>query len=345
MIYIYSMIFVTGGTGLVGAHLLYDLAKKGERVRALKRKGSNVDEVKKIFSYYSADYEKLFSKIEWAEGDLLDVNSLYDAMEGITYIYHCAAMVSMDPANGTEMIQNNLKGTANMVNAALEKKVRKFCHVSSVAALGIEFGKEITEQTLWNSKTGFSAYAVSKYLSENEVWRASQEGLNVVIVNPTVVIGPGNWRRSSGDIFLGANRGLRWFTAGSIGYVDARDVSKAMVHLMESEIKNEKFIVSSENLSYRNFFDLVYAAIHKPLPNKKAGKYMLALVWRMDKIKSLLTGNRHVLTKEIARYSHMKLLYSNSKLRKAIPFDFIPVSESVKHTASHFLSDISAVKK
>lgn len=345
MIYIYSMIFVTGGTGLIGAHLLHDLAKKGERVRALKRKESNVGEVKNIFSYYSENEDELFSKIEWVDGDMLDVNSLFDAMEGITHVYHCAAMVSMNPGDSEAMIHNNLKGTANMVNAALEKKIQKFCHVSSVAALGIEFGKAITEETYWNGKTNFSGYAVSKYLSENEVWRASQEGLNTIIINPTVVIGPGNWRRSSGDIFLGANKGLRWYTNGGIGYVDARDVSKAMQLLMESEIKNEKFIISSENLSHRKFFELVYENIGKPLPNKKAGRFTLALVWRIDKIRSALTGTRHVLTKEIARYSHMNLSYSNSKIKNAVPFDFIPVSESVKHTARHFLSDISAVKK
>jgi nucleoside-diphosphate-sugar epimerase len=339
------MIFVTGGTGLIGSHLLYDLAKKGERVRALKRSKSETNEVKKIFSYYTEDAESLFSKIEWVEGDLLDVNSLFDALDGTTHVYHCAAMVSMNPEDRKKMIENNLKGTSNMVNAALEKKVQKFCHVSSVAALGIEPEKEITEETGWNNKTNFSGYAVSKYLSENEVWRASQEGLNVTIVNPTVVIGPGNWRRSSGDIFLGANKGLRWFTEGGIGYVDVRDVSKAMVQLMESEIKNEKFILTSENLSYRKFFDLVYSSIRKPLPNKKAGKIILQFVWRLDKLRSVLTGTRHILTKEIARYSSMKLYYSNSKIKKAIAFEFIPVSESIKHTASHFLSDISAEKK
>src|ERR1051325_6277423 len=272
MIYIYSMIFVTGGTGLIGSHLLYDLAKKGERVRALKRSKSETNEVKKIFSYYTEDAESLFSKIEWVEGDLLDVNSLFDALDGTTHVYHCAAMVSMNPEDRKKMIENNLKGTSNMVNAALEKKVQKFCHVSSVAALGIEPEKEITEETGWNNKTNFSGYAVSKYLSENEVWRASQEGLNVTIVNPTVVIGPGNWRRSSGDIFLGANKGLRWFTEGGIGYVDVRDVSKAMVQLMESEIKNEKFILLSKDFSYQNFFDLSFSPTQKPLPNKKAGK-------------------------------------------------------------------------
>ena len=345
MIYIYFMIFITGGTGLVGSHLLHDLVKKGLPVRALRRKESNVDEVRKIFSYYSENADELFSKIEWAEGDLLDVFSLDEAMKDVTQVYHCGAIVSMNPKDGKKMIHNNLTGTANMVNIAIEKKIQKFCYVSSVAALGIENAKEITEELYWNEKTNFSAYAISKYLSENEVWRASQEGLNVVIVNPTIVIGPGNWRRNSGMIFKAANKGLRWHTSGGIGYVDVRDVIKAMTMLMESEIKNEKFIVSSENMSFRKFTELVNASIGKLIPNKKAGKLILEIVWRIDKLRSMLTGSTHILTKEIARYAVINLSYSNAKIKKTLQYDFIPVSQAVKDTAKHFLSDFSIKKK
>ncbi|HEY4800745.1 MAG TPA: NAD-dependent epimerase/dehydratase family protein [Bacteroidia bacterium] len=334
------MILVTGGTGLIGAHLLYALTQMESRVRAIKRKGSKESEVKKIFSYYSPNANELFSKIDWIEADLLDVLSLSEAMEGISHVYHCAAIVSLNPKRGAKMIHNNVTGTANMVNIAIEKKIQKFCHVSSVAGLGIlEQGKVISEDTAWNNKTSFSAYAISKYLSENEVWRASQESLNVVIVNPSVVIGPGNWRRSSGDIFITANRGLPWYTGGGIAYVDVRDVVKAMTQLMESTITNQRFIVSSENLPYRKFFELMAASLEKPSPNKKAGKLTLEFAWRFDKLKSMITGTRHVLTKEIANYSNMELFYTNGKIKSALQFEFIPVAQSVSDTAKHFLSD------
>lgn len=333
------MILVTGGTGLIGSHLLHDLVKKDEHVRALRRKKSNIEEVKKIFSYYSENAAELFSKIEWAEGDLLDVSSLEEAMKNVTHIYHCGAFVSMNPKHGKKMIYTNVTGTANIVNVALENKIQKFIYVSSVAALGIENEKDITEETHWNEKTNFSAYAISKYLSENEVWRASQEGLNMAIVNPAIVIGPGNWRRSSGHIFKGANMGIRWYTNGGIAYVDVRDVVKSMRALMQSEIKNERFIVSSENISFKNFTSLVHESIHKPIPNKKARKFILEFVWRLDKLRSVLTGSSHILTKEIARYATINLSYSNAKIKKALGLDFIPVSESVKQTAKHFLSD------
>ena len=339
MIYIYFMILVTGGTGLVGSHLLYDLVKRGLPVRALRRKESNVNEVKKIFSYYSEDSESLFSRIEWAEGDLMDVFSLAEAMKGITDVYHCAAIVSIDSGDGEKMIRNNVTGTTNMVNMALENKIRKFCHVSSVAALGIESGKDITEETAWNNDSNFSAYAISKYLSENEVWRGTQEGLNAVIVNPTIVIGPGNLNRSSGLLFKAAQKGLRWYSSGGMGYVDVRDVVKAMILLMDSDLKNEKFILTSENLPFKDFFELVYNSIGKKIPNKKAGKFILELVWRADKLKSIFTGSAHIFTKEVARYASIQLAYSNSKVKNKINFRFTPVSKAVSDTAKCFISD------
>lgn len=334
-----KMILVTGGTGLVGSHLLYELVKRNLPVRALRRKNSKVNEVKKVFSYYSNQADELFEKIEWAEGDLLDILSLSEVMQKITQVYHCAAIVSMNPADKNEMINNNVNGTANIVNIALEKKIQRFCHVSSIAALGIETGKEITEETHWNEKINFSGYAVSKFLAEQEVWRASQEGLDMVIVNPSIIIGPGNWRRSSGSIFTTATRGLSWYSDGGIGYVDVRDVVRIMLLLMESEIRNERFIVSSENLSYKKFMELVYSSLGVPLPNKRAGKFILELAWRIDKLRSILTGSSHLLTKEIARYAALLLSYSNTKIKKTLPMDFISVSQSVQDTAKHFLSD------
>ena len=307
------------------------------RVRALRRKESNLKEVKWVFSCYSDGYEELFSRIEWVAGDLLDVFSLADALEGVSHIYHCAALVSMDASEGAKMILNNVNGTANLVNLALEKKIRKFCHVSSVAALGIEKGKEITEETAWNDESNGSAYAISKYLAENEVWRASQEGLNVVMVNPTIVLGPGNWNRSSGLIFKAANKGLRWYTSGSMAYVDARDVVKAMMLLMESKITGERVIVSAENMSYKNFLEMVYSALGKAVPNKRTSKLLLALAWRLDGIRSMLTGSAHIFTQEVARYARKELRYSNQKIKRLLQLDFIPIGESIKETSKHYL--------
>lgn len=346
MIYFYFMILVTGGTGLVGSHLLVELVKKAGRVRALKRKNSNTEETRNIFSLYSDPADSLFTKIEWVEGDLMDIFSLAEALEGITHVYHCAALVSLNQGDRKKMILNNVTGTANLVNTALEKKVIKFCHVSSVAALGITpNGKEITEETYWNDSSGLSAYTLSKYESEQEVWRAQQEGLDVVVVNPSIIIGPGNWHRSSGDIFRAASKGLRWYTPGEMGFVDVRDVVNVMIQLMESNIKNEKFIVSSENISFRKFTELLYESMNKRIPNKKAGKFILWLISKIDRFKSILTGSQHLITKDIIRYAGMNLSFSNKKIKNALGIAFIPINRSVKDTSLHFLSFVKQGNK
>ena len=329
---------------MIGSHLLYDLVKKGMSVKALCRKESDRREVKKTFSYYSDNSDELFSKIDWVEGDLLDVVSLADAMEGVSMVYHCAAVISMNRKDGKKMIENNVTGTANVVNMAMEKKIHKLCHVSSVAALGIINGKEIAEDTTWNDESNGSAYAISKYLSENEVWRASQEGLKAVIVNPTIVIGPGNWNRSSGIIFKAAQKGLRWYLPGSMDFVDVRDVVKAMTLLMESEIQNERFIISSENLSFRKFMELLYSSLGKPMPNKKAGKMILEFARVMDGFWSLLMRASPVITKELVRYAAIDLAYSNHKIQNTMDVRFIPVAESVKEVAGHFMRDLKKEK-
>ncbi len=339
MIYIYFMIFVTGGTGLIGAHLLLDLTKKGSRVKALHRKGSNLDEVKKIFSFYTDKSTELFSRIDWIEGDMLDVILLAEAMQGVTEVYHCAALLSMDPADGEKMIHTNVTGTANIVNTALGQKVKKLCYVSSVATLGVEKNNDISEETAWNHESNSSAYTISKFMAENEVWRAAEEGLPVVIVNPSIVIGPGNWNRSSGLIFKASNRGLGWYSSGGMGYVDVRDVVKCMDLLMEKDIMGQRFILSSQNLLFKDFFALVNAALGKPAPNKKAGKLLLELAWRFSRLKSRFTGSAPMITRDIARYATKKLSYSNKKIKKTIEIDFIPVSRSVEDAAKRFISD------
>ncbi|MDO9615746.1 MAG: NAD-dependent epimerase/dehydratase family protein, partial [Bacteroidota bacterium] len=188
------MILVTGGTGLVGAHLLYELTNSGLRVKALRRQQSNTDWVKKIFSYYTDQVETLFSQIEWVEGDILDYFSLEEALKGITSIYHCAAIVSFHGDDNDMMLNNNVKGTGNLIDAAIHNGVSKFCHVSSIAALGkTQDGSQITEDTYWTPSKRKTGYSLSKFFSEMEVWRGIEEGLEAVIVNPSIIIGPGNW--------------------------------------------------------------------------------------------------------------------------------------------------------
>ena len=336
------MILVTGGTGLVGTHLLYDLVRSGKKVRALKRNSSDISSVKKVFSYYSSDVDELMKEIEWVNADLLDVYTLLDVMEGVTDVYHCAAMVSFEPKHIDEMLRVNIEGTANMVNAALEKGIRKFCHISSIATVGrSEHGAVSTEETFWKSSPDNSNYAISKYGAEREVWRAAEEGLNVVIVNPSLIIGAGNWQQSSSNMFSKAYKGIKFYTDGENGFVDVRDVASVAIKLMESEIKNQRYLLNSENTTYKYFFDLIHSELGKPLPSIKAGKYLSAFAWRVEKIRSFFSNAVPLITKETAHSANSISRFSNQKIKTIFPdHEFISVEQSIKDTCKLFLQDL-----
>ncbi|MBA3706222.1 MAG: NAD-dependent epimerase/dehydratase family protein [Bacteroidetes bacterium] len=336
------MILVTGGTGLVGTHLLFDLTRLGKKVRALKRSSSNIANVKKVFSYYTPHAEDLLKNIEWVNADLLDIYTLLDAMEGITEVYHCAAIVSFDPQEEIEMMRINIEGTTNMVNAALEKGIKKFCHMSSIAALGrAEHDVLTTEETYWKSSPENSNYSISKYGAEREVWRAAEEGLNVIIVNPSLIIGGGNWQQSSSNMFSKAYKGIKFYTNGGTGLIDVRDVSTLMIKLMENPINNERFLLIARNSTFKNYFDLIHEAFGNSKPSIKVGEFLSGFAWRAEKIKSMLTGEKALITKETARSAHKLSFFSNQKILKLFPdYKFIPLEQSVKDTCKLFLKDI-----
>ena len=245
------MILVTGATGLLGSHFLLDITRSGNPVRALKRKSSNTDMIRKIFSYYVDNPDILLNRIEWVDGDLLDFASIENALDGVDEVYHAGAIVSFYPKDHKAMLNVNINGTANLVNLSLEKNIDKFCYVSSVATLGRADQNGLTsEETHWQQNSKNSVYSISKYGAEREVWRGMEEGLNAVIINPSVILGPGFWDDNSG-LFKLVWKGLKYYTQGINGFVDVRDVARAMRIVMEQNQFNNRFIVSSENVSYQ----------------------------------------------------------------------------------------------
>lgn len=333
------MILVTGGTGLLGSHLLYQLVKLGKKVRAIKRKGSNTAMVERIFSYYSDDPHTIFSSIEWFEADILDYGAMEDALEGVDEVYHCAAVVSFDSVDHNLMKKVNTGATANLVNLCLHHKVRKFCHVSSIATLGRTDNDGITdEETYWKTSRKNSFYSVSKYGAEREVWRAMEEGLNAVIVNPSVILGPGFWHGNSG-LFRLVDHGLKYYTEGVNGYVDVRDVAGVMIMLMEKELFNNRFILSSENLSYRELFSLMAKHLGKNSPGINVPQFMAGIAWRIEFLRCMLTGNKPEITSEMATTATQKFYYSNDKIKQMTGFEFMPVEESVKDICEIYKSE------
>lgn len=314
-------ILVTGGAGLVGHELIKQLLAAGEEVKAI---------------YHSTPVSLSHPNLEIVPCDILDVISLNEIMDGITHVYHSAALVSYDPKDRQKLLKINIEGTANVVNACNDAGVMKMVHVSSVAALGrIREDEMVNEKMNWTEETSNSIYGKSKYFAEMEVWRGIGEGLKAVIVNPSLILGGNNWKTGSSAIFKNAYDEFKWHTDGVSGFVDVRDVARAMILLMNSEITAERFILNGENLSYREIFSSIAKCFGKKPPYKKVTPLLAELIWRAEEIKTKFTGKKHLLTKETVRTAQAKVYFDNQKILKALPgFRFTKIKDTIEFTCA-----------
>lgn len=327
-----AKIFITGGTGFLGAYIIKELVQKGYGIRALRRSNQ-------LPFFIPAS---VFARVEWVEGDILDTAALEAAMEGVDAVIHSAAKVSFVAADHLSMLKTNIEGTANVVNAALLKNVPRFVHISSVAALGRTInGETVTEKKQWEDSQINTQYAISKYNAEMEVWRGIGEGLNAVMLNPSTILGYGDWNNSSCAIFKNAYDEFPWYTNGINGFVAVEDVAKAAVLLMESGISNERYIVNGDNWSFRQLFTAMADAFGKKPPHREATAGLAAIAWRLEKIKTMFTGKPSLLTKESARIAQSTTYFSSSKLCSALPgFSFTALEQCVKNACNHYLQNI-----
>lgn len=324
------MVFVTGGSGLVGGHLLIHLLKQNETIRALKRNSSSFNELRLICSYYRADFKETMSRIEWVTGDLMDEQSLETILEGVTTVYHCAAIVSFGNSSPETLKQINIEGTRNLIKAAGKQHISCFAFVSSIGALGQSKESEtITEETPWSPDNTSSIYSNSKYAAEQEVWKLSTEGIPVVIVNPGIILGAGDFSKGSLQLFAQVKKGMPFYTCQKSGYVDVRDVCKALIELVQLKIYNQRFILVSENLTNRQLFTLTARALGKRPPFISIGKHGLAFAGKIDQLLSRITGRTPLLTPEIISSATKQENYSSEKIHQAIGFTFIPIKDSI----------------
>ena len=339
------MILVTGGTGLVGSHLLYQICKSETKVRAIKRAQSNTSLVRQIFSYYTKKADLLFKKIEWVNADLLNIPELELAFQGVTKVYHCASWISFNPKHKNKMMQNNIEGTTNIVNLCLALRIHKLCHVSSVASLGRpRDGSSTNENTPWLNSPENSYYALSKYHSEMEVWRGIEEGLNAVIICPAIILGPGKWEKGSSMIFKQVWKGLSFYTSGTNGFVDVRDVVNVMIQLMKSKIKSERFILCSESIPFKKTLNYISGALGKEKPHLKLGPFLSAVSWRIAKFVSIIRRKPPLITKETILAGNSVSIYENKKIKTAINYQFKSVEQSCKDFSMLFLKEYNENK-
>lgn len=336
-------IFITGASGIVGGHLLLKILQENptQEVRVLIRNEQSVHDVQKLFSNYVKDTETLIHNCRFMIGNLLDISSLEECIEPDAVVYHCAALVSFDSKKADEMFQVNVQGTANLVNICLEKKIQKLCYVSSVAALGFSVkGELITEEHYWENSNQVSSYSKSKYFAEMEVWRGIEEGLTAVIVNPSMIIGPGKWGDSSTSFFPTLNKGLAFYPTGGTGFVAVQDVVHAMITLMHSPIHSERFILAGENLSFQAFFSLVARALGKKTPTIEVTGWIGTFAWIIAGFMNFFKPNFIPITKESVQRTKIRNYYTHQKIKDAIPLEFTPIEQAVSTTAKFYISQL-----
>jgi len=326
------MVLVTGGTGFLGAYIIRELVEKGYVVRAIRRG-----------SYQPAFIPPAtWHNVEWISCDILDVVGLEEAMEGVDAVVHSAAKISFSARDRRELFQTNINGTANVVNLALEKNIRRFLHISSVAALGrMGNGEKVTEEKKWSDSRWNTNYGISKFRGEVEVWRGIGEGLPAAIVNPSTILGYGDWNSSSCALFHSAFREFPWYTEGINGFVDVADAARAVVGLLESNVSGERYILNGDNWTYRSLFDHMADAFGKKRPSREATPFLAGVAWRMARIKSIFTGQPSILTRESAKVARSKTFFDNSKILRQLPgFRFTPLEETIKNACNAYLHEI-----
>jgi nucleoside-diphosphate-sugar epimerase len=330
------MVLVTGGTGFIGAYIIKELVEKGYSVRAIRR--SN-----KLPFFISPE---IFNKIEWVNADVLDVVALNDAMQGVDAVIHSAAVISFFKKERSNMYQVNAEGTANVVNLSLENNIKRLVHISSISALGrTATGEKVTEEKKWTETKLNTHYGISKHKAEMEVWRGIGEGLNAVIINPSTVLGFGNWHEGSCAIFRNIYNEFPWYTTGINGFVDVEDVAKLTILLMESNISEERFIISNQNWEFKKLFDTIADGFGKKHPSRAATPFLSGIAWRLEKIKSLLTGKNPLLTRETAKIAMSKTYWQNDKILNALPgFSFSPLEETIRKACTNYETAVASLQ-
>lgn len=336
--YFCGMVLLTGATGLVGSRILFDLMLKGKGVRALKRADSDTDFVRRVFLFYNPEEgDKMWNAIDWFTCDICDTELLREAMDGISHVYHTAALVSYHPADAEKLIEVNATGTANVVNAALDCGVQKLCYISSVAALGsAKSGIPTTEDDFWTRETNTSQYGLSKFMAEREVWRGTAEGLAAVIVNPSIILGPARANQSSGQLMDILRTGSYFYPPGVTGYVDVCDVSRAAIALLESDIVNKRFVVSSENYSFRELLTHSAALFGGKRPKYPLPFWSLVAVRRGLRIRESITGKRASITPETSKSAFRTNLFSAQRIEEALDFKFTSIRETLASYRAFF---------
>jgi dihydroflavonol-4-reductase len=328
-------ILVTGGAGFLGSYIVQELVEKGYEVRAMRRSNKT--------PFYLPP--EIAGQVEWVQGDILDIPALEETMTGMDAVIHAAAKISFRATDRKEMFHTNIEGTANIVNMALETNTPRLIHISSVAALSrSRKGETITEDKKWEDGPLNTSYGISKYHAEMEVWRGIGEGLNASIVNPSTILGYGDWNESSCAIFKSVFREFPWYSNGVNGFVDVKDVARAVVALLGADAAGQRFILNGDNWSFRQLFNCIAAGFGKTPPSRKVTPFLSALAWRVEKIKTLFSGGPSLISRESARIALSDTRFNSSKIVQKLPgFSFTPLQQTLDLACARYMKELQPI--
>lgn len=328
------MIAVTGANGLLGSFIVRKLAEENKEFVAIQRKGSDTSLL-----------GDLKHSIKWREADVCDPVTLTEVLADVTTVIHAAAMVSFNPREEKKMFEVNVSGTRNVVNVCLQNNVKRFIQISSVAALGRQKDKTtIDESNKWADSALNSAYGKSKYLAEQEVFRGQEEGLSTLIINPSVILAPANWHKSSAQLFHYVWRERPYYFNGYMNFVDVRDVVDITYSLLHSDCEAEKFIVSAGTISYKELFDKIANHLNKKSPSFRIDKNFLRIISKIEEARSLILGVSPLITRESTRLAGTNILCDNKKVKKKLNFEFKPIDTTLQWCCEYYLRQVNAEK-
>ena len=320
-------IFITGATGLAGSHILRYLMLKGYRnIVAMRRESSRMDLV-----------EDLADDIAWAVGSLDDVDVLHDAMTGADWVIHAAALISYEKNSEQAMYRVNVDGTANVVNAALANDVSKFLHISSVSTYARTGGDQIiSEKTEWQFTPYTTIYGHTKHLAEMEVWRGQAEGLDTVMINPSIILGSGHWGDGSLKIVQRLGEGLKYYPTGAIGYVDVRDVARLALLRLQGHGSSGRMLTSGHDISYKKFFDKLAPLLGVPAPSIRISPWLSEIAWRALLPLKWITGRENTISKHTARTTSCNIGYDNSLSLSIDGFNYTDLQTTLEDVAKKY---------
>jgi dihydroflavonol-4-reductase len=328
------MIAVTGANGLLGSYVVRTLIEQREPFLAIKRKNSDISLL--------ADVNE---EITWHDSDVLDVISLNEAFKNVTCVIHTAAVVSFNPSRAKQVMEINVQGTRNVVNACLANGVKRIVHVSSVAALAAQKGQTIvTEENKWVENQHQTVYAKSKYLSELEIFRGQEEGISSVIVSPSAILADANWDNSSAQIFKYVWKQSPFYSDGAINYVDVVDVVKIIYALLRMPIEAERFIVSAGKMPYKELFGLIAKGFGKKNPSIRVNKNFLKIGAYFETLRAIISGSEPRLTKETARIADANYFFENRKIVDRLNFEFQPIDKTLQRCCRYYMAKMDAKK-